>query len=164
MTRRQPDELLASTHKQGIGADDDGVRSLSGEACEGRVDIAFAVGRQDKGFDAGRARCGLHISDLGVGRGIAGIGEEPDDIRARDQFAHHSQSFRPECVDDKRHAGDVAAGTAETRNEPEIDRVGAGREHNRNARGCSFGSHCGRRGEGNDRIYGIRHQIGGQLR
>jgi hypothetical protein len=37
-------------------------------------------------------------------------------------------------------------------------------ENNRNGCGCSFGSHCSRRGEGNDRIYGITHQVGGQSR
>ena len=44
-------------------------RTLLDEACESRVDIAFAVGRQDKGFDPGRARCGLQslIWDSEVG-------------------------------------------------------------------------------------------------
>ena len=109
-------------------------------------------------------RCGLHISNLRFRSGVPRVGEQADNIGARDQFAQHSQPFCPECVDNKRHARDIAAGTVETRNETEIDRVRAGRENDRNGCGCSFGSHCSRRGEGNDRIYGTRHQIGGQCR
>src|SRR5262249_6111782 len=67
-------------------------------------------------------------------------------------------------VDDKRHARDVAAGTVETRNETEIDWVGAGRENDRNGRGCSFASQCSRRGKRNDCVHRVRHQIGGQCR
>src|SRR5262249_23037729 len=53
-----------------------------------------------------------------------------------------------EVMDNKRHARDIAAGTVETRNETEIDRVGASREKDWNGCGCSFASQCSRRGQG----------------
>src|SRR5262249_13522950 len=112
--------------------------------------------------DACAAFCTALIWDSEVG--FPGLVRKPMTLALGTSFAHHSQPFRPECVDDKRHARDVAAGTVETRNETEIDRVGAGRENDRNGCGCSFASQCGRRGERDDRVHRIRHQIGGPSR
>jgi len=132
--------------------------------CESRLDIALAAGRQDKGLNAECARCGLHVSNLGFRSWIPGVDEEADNFGTRDQFAHQFQPFCPKSVGNKSYSCDIATGTVETGNETEIDRVSAERENDWNGCSCSFGSHCRRRGERNDRGYGVRHQIGGHCR
>ena len=164
MTRRQTDHLIAPTHEESIGADNNRVGTLLDRTREGRVDLAFAAGIQDHEFNTECMRCSLDVLDLRFRGGIPGVDEEADDGGARGQLAQQFQPFCPECVDKKRHARDVAAGAVQTENEAKFDRIGADRENDRGGCACSFGGQCRRRGERNDRGRGVGHQLGGQCR
>jgi len=73
--------------------------------------------------------------------------------------------LRPECVDQKSHSCDIAAGAVETGNETELpDRVGANHENDRNGSGCSFGCHRRLRGQRNNHGHRVGHQLSGQFR
>jgi len=64
----------------------------------------------------------------------------------------------------KVHARDIAAGTIETGNEAEIDRISTDREYDRYGCGCSFRGQRSRRGQRNDRGRGIGRQLGSYCR
>ena len=104
----------------------------------------------------------LHISGLGFRSRVSRVDEEPDESGARDQHPQRFQPFCPECGDNKTHARDIAAGTVETGNETEFDRVGADHENDRNGCGCSSGGYRSRRGERNDHGHRVGHQISDQ--
>src|SRR5262249_3678728 len=108
---------------------DNGINPLLEEAREGGVDIAFAVGIQGNELDAVRARRSLNICGLGLRRGISGVDKEADNGGVRHQFAQQFQPFCPERIDEKSHARDVAAGTIETGNKAEFDRIGTDHEY-----------------------------------
>jgi hypothetical protein len=48
------------------------------------------------------------------------------------QLAHHLQALWSELVVEEHHAGDIAAWTVDARHDAKFDRVGAGRENDRN--------------------------------
>jgi hypothetical protein len=80
------------------------------------------------------ARRSLNVCGLGLRRGIARVDEEADDGGARYQLTQQFQPFCPERGDDESYTRDIAAGTIETGDETDSDRIGAGREHDRDAR------------------------------
>jgi hypothetical protein len=83
---------------------------------------------------------------------ICRIDQPTDNLRARDQLTQQLQPLRPECVDQKSHSRDIAAGAVETETRPSLpDRVGADHENDRNGSGCSFGCHRSLRAQRNIR-------------
>src|SRR6516162_3562835 len=108
------------------------------------------------------ATCTSLVWDSEVG--FPALIRNSDNSGARDQHPQRFQPFCPECGDNKTHARDIAAGTVETGNKTEFDRVSADHENNRNCCGCSSGGYRSRRGERNDRGHPIGHQIRSQCR
>src|SRR5215813_9008636 len=101
---------------------------------------------------------------LGFRSWIRRVDEKAHDGSARNQLAQQFQPFCPECVYEESHARDIAAGTIETGNEAEIDRIGTDREYDRNGCGCGFRGERSRRGQRNDRGRGIGRQLGSHCR
>ena len=99
MARCEPDQLIAPTQEERIGAYDDGINMLLNETREGCVDIAFAAGIQGNELDAVCARRSLNVCGLGLRRGISGVDEEADNGGARHQFTQQFQPFCTKCVD-----------------------------------------------------------------
>src|SRR4029077_6534989 len=164
MARCEPDQLIAPTQKERIGAYDDGINMLLNETREGCVDIAFAAGIRGNELDAVCARRSLNVCGLGLRRGISGVDEEADNGGARHQLAQQFQPLRPERVDKEGHSRNVAAGAVETGHETDIDRIGAYREDNRNVWGCRFGGQRSRRAKCKDRGHGVSYQVGRHCR
>jgi hypothetical protein len=108
------------------------------------------------------ARRTLDIPGLRFRSRISGVDQDPDDCGVRDKFAQQLQPFCPECVDEKRHPGDVATWTVEAGNEAQLYRVGTNREYDRRGRAGIFHRDCSWRRERNDHRRAIGHQLGGQ--
>src|SRR5262249_18368337 len=160
----EPDKLIVSSPEELIGADDYRVDPLVGEAREGGVDGGFAARTLDWEPQPKRERGSLRVSSLGFGSWIRWVDKETDNGRAGDQLAEQFQPFRGEGGDQKRHPRDIPTRPIETGNQTELDRIGTGREYNRNGRSCSFGRYCSRRADCKDDGYRVGDQRGGQCR
>jgi len=132
---------------------------------ERRIDVAFAAGVETDDLQSEDAGRRLHFLQLVRHARIARIDEITHRPRLGNQVAQQFEPFRSQCGDGKVHAGHIAARPVEAGNEAEFDRVGAGRENDRNGRGRSFRGDCRRAAAGRkDHCHLTTNQIGRQRR
>jgi hypothetical protein len=134
------------------------------DLCEHRIEVVFGAGIQHMQLQPERAGRRQHLTRGGLGNGgIARVDQQRHDARRWKQLV---QQFQPLRRDFHRlgHARDVAAWPVQTGDEAELDRIGAGFEHDRNGRGRRLRRQC-RRGAGSGNYRDVTlNQIGRQRR
>ena len=108
-----------------------------------------------------RACSRAQISLLGAGVGIGRIDENSDRGCRGERFAHHLQQFRSYLQVEVGRARDVAARTAQARDEADLHGIADGREDDGNARRCRLRNERRRGGERDDDGHLALRQIGG---
>src|SRR5262249_31062465 len=91
-----------------VGADINCLRAIS-ECCEGRCNILGSPHLEHGDFDAENASRCLNLVDLRHGGGVADIGQYPQTMDTRDDFAQEFKPLGSEVRRLERQTRDVAA-------------------------------------------------------
>ena len=143
MARRQRDDLFPTASQERAAADEQRAGLALDESCKGGLDVAVAAGIENDELLPDRLRRGLHVSSLRLGSRSVRVDEHGNRCRLGHQLAQQLQPLRPQLAAEKADARDVAARPVEAGDKAVLDRVAAGREDDRDRRGCGLG--CKRR-------------------
>src|SRR4051794_23160820 len=137
------DEVLTFAGEEWIGAYEERINTLLGEADENLIEIAFADRPQDCEPDTEDVRRGLRLPYLRLSDGAGRVDEQSDQFGLRQQVVHELQSFFGQGRQDHPNSGDVPVGFVEAGNKAELERVGAGDEDDWDRWASSLGcKHC----------------------
>ena len=126
--------------QEGTASNEKGVGPLAPERCEGGIDLAVGVGVDDLDLQSHGAGGRFHVSQHGLGScSIGWIGEHSNPSQPRNEFTKEPQPLCRQLFTEKIDAGRVAARPGEAGNKPNLDRVTADTENDRDRRCCSFG-------------------------
>ena len=103
---------------------------------KGRFDLGLAAGVEDRDFFPDRAGRRLGFSDVGHSRREIRVHEHRDGRGRGNEIVQQSQTLLGQLRGEDVDSGRIAAGSGEAGDEPQLDRIGAGVEHD--------GDRCGR--------------------
>ena len=131
--------MIAAADEERIGQDDQRADPESGQACEGRFDVAFGAGLDDMYLQSECAGSRLRSLRGWLAKsGIARVDERGDDVGSRYHLVQHLDLLLHQLHAQIGHACDVASGSVEARDEPLCNGVDCRREDDRYRRGCGL--------------------------
>src|SRR4029077_10185257 len=129
---RERHDLFATSEEEAVGAHEERVHPLLNDFPEGQLDPARIAGVEEHELHAERARGGLHLSALGLGKDRVGrVPQVSDGLHARDQFEQELKAFPGDLGEEEVDAGEISAGTIETVDEADPHRISALHEDDR---------------------------------
>jgi hypothetical protein len=164
--RGRRDDLTGVAEKERIADEEKCVGSHLRQACQCRFEVMVIAGGQGVDLHAEPVRRFLHIGKFRGAGGIVRIAECGENVGMRQQLVQEPQALLPNLDEQTGDAGDVAAGVVVIGDQPDLDRIRGGQEHNRDARRGRLNRQVAaliHAGHGDD-IDRSPHQIGGQCR
>ena len=127
--------MIAAADEERIGQDDQRADPESGQACEGRFDVAFGAGLDDMYLQSECAGSRLRpLRGWLAKSGIARVDERGDDVGPRYHLVQLLYLLLHKFRAQVGHAGGVAARPGKAGDQPLDYGVGRGRKHDRDRR------------------------------
>src|SRR5262245_25677698 len=142
MTRCQRNELSALAQEECVKAYQKRARSLLNKRHEGRVEIIFFDGIQDISLKPQSTVRDLCVPSICFGRRVLGVDEYRDRGCLRYQFTQQLYLFCHKVNIEQANPCCVATGPIKAGSQTELDWITAGREEDRNGRGCRLRGEC----------------------
>jgi hypothetical protein len=132
-----------SVEREGVGADDEGVRSVARKRRKRGIDLADGAGVEDVDLQPHGASRRFHASQCRLGsRSIVRIDEHGHPRRTGHKLTQQLQPLRRQLGREKIDPRQVAARPGEARNKTKPDRVFGDDEDDGDRRGCRLGRAC----------------------
>src|SRR5262252_4016342 len=139
IVRRQNHKLTAAGIEEWIGRKDERCGLLLNHRSKGGVDLIIRARMKYINLQAERPCCLSHVVQLALSRCKFRVIEEGDGFRLRYQFVQQPETLGLHVSGLKIYPSGIPAGPIVARNQTGLDRISAGRKHDRDGRSRGFG-------------------------